>query len=78
MLETGILGVSFYLLVFISIFVKSWRMRKEKNKYVYFSILVSSIVFMQFFYNQMLRVETSGYLLQFCLAVIFVYIKEKK
>lgn len=77
-LETGIIGVTFYLLTFGSTFWKSWKLRKERSKYVYFSIFSSIIVFMQFFYNQMLRVETSGYLLQFCLAVIFVYRKEKK
>ncbi len=77
-LETGIIGVAFYLLVFGSAFWNSWKLRKEKNKYVYFSIFSSVIIFIQFFYNQMLRVETSGYLLQFCLAVIFVYRKEKR
>lgn len=78
LLETGICGTICYLLWFANSFLHVWKLRNKKNIWIYFSIFASVITIIQFFYNQMLRVETAGYLAQFCLAVGFIYSRSQK
>lgn len=78
LLETGICGTVCYLLWFVNTFVNAWKLRQEKNGWIYFSLFVSVIAMIQFFYNHMLRVETVGYLVQFCLAIVFIYFRKEK
>ena len=77
LLELGILGIFFYLApIFYAIFM-SWQFRTDKTQTAYLALFFSVITILQFFYNQMLRVETSGYLMQLALALIYIYKKER-
>lgn len=77
MVETGILGTITYLLMFLLAIYKSWKMCKTKDFHAYAAFMLCISALLQFFYNQMLRVETSGYLLQLTLALVFIMQKEK-
>lgn len=74
-LENGILGLGIYLIWLIEPFRYAWKFKKEKSVFIYMSMLFSVIAVLQLLYNQMLRVETSGYLMALCLAVIFIHTK---
>ena len=78
MIETGIIGTILYLGTIFCTIIISWKNRLNKNKYVYISLFTSIIIFIQYFYNQMLRVETSGYLMYLILALIYIYQKEER
>lgn len=77
MVETGILGTVTYLSMFVLAICKSWRMCSTKDFHAYAAFMLSVSALLQYFYNQMLRVETSGYLLQLTLALIFIIQKER-
>lgn len=77
MVETGILGTIIYLSMFALAIYKSWKMCKTKDFHAYAAVMLSVSALLQYFYNQMLRVETSGYLLQLTIALIFIIQKEK-
>lgn len=77
MIETGILGTIIYLFMFILVIIKSWKMCHTKDFHAYAALMFGISALLQYFYNQMLRVETSGYLIQLTLALIFIIQKER-
>lgn len=77
MVETGILGTVTYLSMFVLAICKSWRMCSTRDFHAYAAFMFSVSALLQYFYNQMLRIETSGYLLQLTLALIFIVQKER-
>lgn len=77
LLELGIVGMFFYLApIFYALFL-SWKFRTDRTQTAYLTLFISAITILQFFYNQMLRVETSGYLMQFVLALVYIYKNER-
>lgn len=73
-LETGYVGLSLFLLFFVTIFVLSYRKLKQGNGNILFcqmAMIMSLICVVLTFYNSSLRTET-GYMAYFVLALPFV------
>ena len=73
-IETGIVGIIFFCLIFITVYKASNKYLKytEYNNYVKVAIVLMIILFL---YNISLRTETSGFLLYIVLAIPYIYNK---
>lgn len=76
-IETGLLGVAFYLSFFISTFRKAAKIKKIDMNISTTKIMILIMLFL-FVYNISLRLETSGYLLFLILSIPYIYVKERK
>lgn len=77
-LETGYVGLSLFLLFFVTIFVLSYRKLKQGNGNLLFcqmAMIMSVICIVLTFYNSSLRTET-GYMAYFILALPFVTVNK--
>ncbi len=76
LLETGWTGLILFLGFFVSVGILGlkWqsRMSDEKRIYCMTAVIVSAMCIAQCFYNNALRVENSGYLAFFVLAIPFI------
>lgn len=76
LLETGWIGLTLFLMFFVSIAVLAWKYRKKvlpcRKEACLFAIVVSGTCVVQCFYNNALRVENGGYLAFLILAVPFI------
>ena len=72
-LETGILGVASYLLIFVDCIRKNFKKYvKETNKeWFIVSINISIISIISFFVNQSLRIESIAYLIFFIITIVY-------
>ncbi len=71
-LETGYIGMMFYLLFFVMCLKKSYRMMEEgKRQYCQMAVIISCIAMVLFFYNSSLRTE-AAYVIYFVLALPFM------
>ena len=61
---------------FVSVGIQAWRFRKkegvERKSFCIATVVVEMLCVIQCFYNNALRVENSGYLMFFVLAIPFI------
>lgn len=76
LLETGWVGFVIFLGFFVSVGIQAWRFRKkvgvERKIFCIATVIVAMLCVIQCFYNNALRVENSGYLMFFVLAIPFI------
>ena len=81
LLETGWIGFFLFLAFFTSIVILAWKYRQivmpERKTACLTALIVAVTCLIQCFYNNALRVENSGYLAFFVLAVPFICRKER-
>lgn len=81
LLETGWIGFIIFLAFFVSILILAWKCSKEVSRdrrtLCLTTMLVAAICLIQCFYNNALRVENSGYLAFFALAIPFICMKKE-
>lgn len=81
LLETGWIGFFLFLAFFTSIVILAWKYRQivspERKTACLSALIVAATCLIQCFYNNALRVENSGYLAFFVLAVPFICRKER-
>lgn len=75
-LESGYIGLAFYIIFFLNIMYDSFKLKNE-NKYVTISFLFTFFCLVFIVYNQCLRIETMAYTSFFVLAIPYIYLKSK-
>ncbi len=79
LIETGILGLISFMAIFIKYVSSAIRMKpnsKESSSYRVIAIMISIMSIAMIFYNQSLKMETSGYLVHALLVIPFVVLND--
>ena len=74
MIETGIMGLSAYILILLN-FVKESLVKNisaNKTSLKNISFIISILAIIMLFYNQSLKLESSVYLIYFCLSIPYI------
>ena len=81
-LETGWIGLILFLGFFVSVGVLAWKYSRavpaDKKTLCLTAMIMAAVCLIQCFYNNALRVENSGYLAFFILAVPFICRKKER
>lgn len=77
--ETGIMGLLSYIVILINNLITSVKLNsKECPTVKVVTIIISCLSLMMFFYNQSLKLETSGFMVYMIVAFAFIYNKNCK
>lgn len=74
--ESGYIGLTLYILSYISVMVKAWWDRKDNMINQIAMISIAFLVIM-IFYNQVLRIESVCYMAAFVMAIPYINAKDK-